>query len=115
MMRASGYETTASAAQTRMDHGPACRAAMEGSTIRLCPRTALVYRTNPSVRDRCLRSVAFVAVTVAIGRIHSSDRETSDSWQELRGDMIEKNMPYVNGIPKANMAVEAQREGRMLL
>jgi hypothetical protein len=30
---------------------------MEGSTIKLCPRTALVYRTNPSVTERCLRNV----------------------------------------------------------
>jgi hypothetical protein len=52
---------------------------------------------------------------VAIDCIHSSDSETGDSWQELRGDMIEKNVRQVNGIPKANAAVEAQREGRISL
>jgi hypothetical protein len=88
---------------------------MEGSTIRLCPRTALVYKTNPSVSERCLRRVSFVAVVVAIDRIHSSDSETGDSWQELRDDMIEKNVWDVNGIPKVNGAVAAQTESRMSL
>jgi hypothetical protein len=52
---------------------------------------------------------------VAIGRIHSSERETRDSWQELRGDMIEKNVRQVNGISKANEGVPAKKEGRISL
>jgi hypothetical protein len=50
---------------------------------------------------------------VAIGCIHSSVGETGDSWQELRSDMIEKSMGDMNGIPKANTAIETQTEGRM--